>query len=192
MTPTRFDTYLKRSALNGNHLEGYAVVYDQVAQVGPNQYEVIDRHAFDKVFNSGDMDVRAFYDHDHSKLLGRQSAGTLELRSDDVGINFRVELPNTSYANDVRALVERGDLTGASFGFNPAKVQRGQLEDGSPVLRHLEVASFLDVSVVAFPAYTGSSVQLRDIRFIEQESNASLLAKTRGKILLKALKERSG
>lgn len=187
---SRFDAVLTRSKIDGNRLEGYAVVYDQVARIGPNQYEVIDRHAFDKVFDSDDMDVRAFYDHDRSKLLGRQGAGTLELRSDDVGVNFGLDLPDTSYANDVRTLVERGDLTGASFGFKPGKVQRGQLEDGSSVVRHLEVDYLAEVSLVAFPAYEGTSVQLRDVRFIEEESTESLLIKTRGKILLNSLKRK--
>lgn len=189
----QFETVLTRSEVKGNTLTGHAIVYDQVAQVGKDSYEVIDRHAFDNVFSDPNLDVRAFYNHDHNLLLGRQSSGTLHLRSDNVGVHFDLDIPDTSYGNDLRALVERGDLNAASFGFTPKRVDRGRLEDGSTVVRHLEIDKFVEISVVAFPAYTSTHVELRAVKFDQDLIDArTTLIKSRGKILLKSFNRKSG
>lgn len=162
-TITRFGAQL-RATITKNKLSGHAAVFGQVADVGPH-YEELTRTAFDAVLENPDTDVRALRDHDASLLLGRQSAGTLRLGTDSEGLEFEVDLPNTSYANDLRELVERGDLDGASFGFIPRLDEWDVAPDRRRLRRHTSLAELIDVSAVTFPAYTGATVALRSKTF---------------------------
>lgn len=156
---TRFAVQL-RARLDGDTLTGHAAVFGQVARV-PGGWEDLDPGAFDAVLDASSTDVRALVNHDASMLLGRQAAGTLRLKADDEGLAFEVDLPDTSYANDLRALVARGDLTGASFGFIPGKTRESRAPDGRARTTHTSVRELIDVSAVTFPAYSGAGVSLR-------------------------------
>lgn len=148
-----------RSEVAGNTLSGHAAVYDQLAEIRGG-WEAIGRGAFDAVLASK-ADVVALRDHDPSQLLGRTASGTLRLATDDDGLTFEVDLPDTAYARDVRELVARGDLRGASFGFLPGKDSLDRGPDGRQVRTHTSIKRLLDVSVVAMPAYEGTDVTLR-------------------------------
>ena len=145
-----------RAQVHGNTLVGYAAVYNRRAPIR-GAWEAIAPGAFDEVLRRG-ADVCALVDHDPSKLLGRTASGTLRLRSDTRGLAFEVELPDTSYAHDVRALVARGDLRGASFGFLPGADTLSVASDGRHLRTHTSVARLVDVSVVTMPAYEDTSV----------------------------------
>lgn len=147
-------------------LRGYAAVYDQptARQSDYPGTETIARGAFDGAL--GRDDVLALVDHDVSKLLGRTSNGTLRLSSDDHGLGFEVDLPDTSLARDVRALVARGDLQGMSFSAMPGEVERT-----AQGVVHRSFKRLFDVSVVTMPAYAGTEVLARnsaDVRLREQ------------------------
>lgn len=145
----------------GKLLRGHAAVFDQVAEIFPGYGEELASTAFDEVLKRDDLDTRALFNHDPSLLLGRSSAGTLRLRTDSTGLEFEADLPNTSYANDLRELIDRGDVTGASFGFIPGVMVLSRAEDGGELTTHTSVADLLDVSPVTFPAYGGTDVALR-------------------------------
>ena len=80
--------------------------------------EIVTPTAFDKTL-SDRADVKALVSHDSSKVLGSVKAGTLRLTSTDNGLLAEVDLPNTTFANDVWETVRRGDVTTMSFGFYP-------------------------------------------------------------------------
>lgn len=160
MKEQRFHCELRAEA-NGRRIVGHAAVFNQVAEIGDAFFERIDPAAFDAVLADPQTDVRALLNHDPTLLLGRQSAGTLRLSTDKLGLRFELDLPNTSYASDLRELVARGDLTGASFGFLPGKVARAQTREGRTLITHTSVSGLLDVSPVTFPAYEGAGVALR-------------------------------
>lgn len=151
-----------RAALEGNTLTGYAAVFDGTAAVRGG-YERIGPKAFDEVLKRADP--RALINHNPSLVLGRSSAGTLRLDVDERGLAFAVDLPDTSYARDLRELVERGDLAGASFGFLPGDDELSRAPDGKQVRTHTAIADLLDVSAVTYPAYEGTSLALRHIEF---------------------------
>lgn len=65
--------------------------------------------------------MRALYEHNYTQLLGRTKSGTLVLSEDDTGLRFELTPPNTQLGNDVLELVERGDISGMSFGFRALK-----------------------------------------------------------------------
>lgn len=153
-----------RAELDGNRLVGHASVFGQMAPVAGG-YEQIAPGAFTRALEDPDTDVRALVNHNPTMVLGRQSAGTLKLETDEEGLRFEVDLPDTSYARDLRELVGRGDVTGASFGFIPGEDTIGRAPDGKQVRTHTSVARLLDVSPVTWPAYEGATVALRHIIF---------------------------
>jgi len=65
-------------------------------------------------------------------------------------------LPNTSYGRDAAELVRRGDVTGFSFGFSmPTRGGDEWSADGTE--RLLKSVRLFEVSLVAFPAYSGTA-----------------------------------
>jgi HK97 family phage prohead protease len=170
-----------RAQITGNKLEGHAAVFGQVARVR-NDWETLAPTAFDEVLSNPDTDVRALVNHDPMYLLARQSAGTLRIGTDREGLAFELDLPNTSYANDLRELVDRGDLDGASFGFVPGKDTFSRAPDGHQLRTHTSVRELVDVSPVTFPAYDGAGVALRHHEFV-RPSGRSQLIRARARVL---------
>jgi HK97 family phage prohead protease len=178
---TRFGVEL-RAEVTGNKLVGHAAVFGQYAEL-PGHLEALHRSAFDAVRSDAGTDVRALFNHDPSKLLGRQSSGTLRWSVDSEGLPFELDLPDTSVGRDVRELAARGDLSGASFGFVPGRDEWSQIE-GRQLRTHTSVARLVDLSVVTFPAYAGTSVMLRslDKASAPTESGRSQLVRARHRI----------
>lgn len=173
MTIARFRVEL-RSRLDGNTLRGHAAVFGQMAKL-PGHYERLASTAFDDVIDRSGTDVRALFNHNPDLLLGRQSAGTLRLKVDGEGLAFEVDLPDTAYANDLRALVSRGDVTGASFGFVPGTDEWSQAPDGSQIRTHTSVAELVDVSPVTWPAYDSTDVALRHFDFSRSSGREQMI-----------------
>jgi len=180
MTVQRFGVEL-RAEMSGDTLRGHASVFGQMARVGGG-WENVGSSAFDAVLADPETDVRALRDHNASMLLGRQSVGTLRLSVDSEGLPFEVDLPNTSYANDLRELVERGDLDGASFGFIPGEDELSRAPDGRQLRTHTSVKALIDVSAVTFPAYDGAGVALRHYEFAPC-SNRGQLIRARARVM---------
>ena len=111
------------------------------------------------------QDVRCLLNHSANHILGRTKSGTLELREDDVGLRFFCSLPDTSYAADLVQAIKRGDVSQCSFGFIVGRDgQRWTDREGLPLLRELlSIETLVDVSPVTFPAYTGTSVDVRSL-----------------------------
>ncbi len=150
-----------RSEITGNKLTGLAAVFGSYADIG-TYLETLAPSAFDAVLADPATDVRAYYQHDSAMLLGRQSSGTLRLSADTHGLAFELDLPNTTYANDLRELASRGDLTGMSFGFIAGQEEWGTVGNRD-VRTHVSVARLIEISPVSLPAYADTSVQLRSL-----------------------------
>lgn len=181
--PDRVHVEIRSAGLNGNTLTGKAHVFGNTAVVMGGRYERFEPQAFNAVLNDPNTDVRAFFNHDQSMLLGRQSSGTLRLEVEPDGLAFSVDLPETTYANDLRELVKRGDLDGASFAFIPGEVKFGRAPDGKEVRTHTSVKSLIDISPVPLPAFSGTSVQLRSQDISSEESVRSQTARARARVL---------
>jgi HK97 family phage prohead protease len=143
-------------ALKGNKLGGYAAVYDQTTDLGWLGKERMAKRSLDDAMKTSD--TRSLFNHDPSALLGRLSAGTLRLSSDDHGLEYEVDLPDTTYARDLRVLVDRGDIDGASFAFVP---YLASYDPETDTTTHTQARSLVDVSPVTFPAYQGASTEAR-------------------------------
>lgn len=148
-----------RDADNENPtIEGYFAVFDEVYEIFDGYAEQIDPRAFDKSIGG---DVRALTDHDTAKVLGRTTAGTLELRVDSHGLYGKIAVnPNDREALDLYARVKRGDVSQCSFGFIIDEARDDYRKDGS-VLTTITDLTLFEVSVCTFPAYESTEVTAR-------------------------------
>ena len=178
---SRRDFTAVEQSVDGRTLAGYAAVYGQdsreIVEAGRRFTERIAPGAFNETLSSG-ADVKLFYNHDSSMPLARTKSGTLKLKSDRNGLAFSATLPDTTLGNDVRALIERGDLTGEmSFGFHV--LDDSWSKDRSE--RLVKRAQLVEVSIVQDAAYPQTSSSLRSVSERDQITRA---------LRLRALKER--
>jgi hypothetical protein len=125
-------------------------------------------------------DIPSLYNHDPNMVLGRTSNQTLELREDEVGLWFQVIPPDTTYARDLLVNIERGNITGNSFGFVAVKDRWIAEEiEGKNGFTSREVieARLLDVGPVTFPAYPQTDVAIRQLLDWEQRIGRRLQGK---------------
>lgn len=114
-------------------------------------------------------DIVGRWEHDPARVLGRSSNGTVRFSADDEGLAFEIDLPDTSYANDLLELAKRGDIRGSSFEIEGLKYAFStDLEDGSRVRRITSIQRITDVSAVTDPAFFASSLAA-----FSKESNVS-------------------
>lgn len=141
-------------------LAGYAAVFNSRSENLGGFFEELAPGAFDGVLYN---DVRALVDHDSGRVLGRSSAKTLRISTDEIGLRYEVDLPDTQEARDLMTLIKRGDVRESSFGFTVA--HRGddwaENEDGQIIRTINKVQRLYDVSPVAFPAYPDATVAMR-------------------------------
>lgn len=155
-----------------NRVEGYAAKFNSESLLLFEQrrgefYEVIKPGAFTDTLATGD--IRALVNHDENKVIGRTKSKTLQLREDANGLWFSCELPNTSYATDLKESLARGDIDGCSFGFRVEAEDVEYRDDGTP-LRSILAVELREVSLgVTFPAYPETSIALRSIEHWKNE-----------------------
>ena len=122
--------------------------------------ERIKPGAFKTTVTAG-HDVRALVGHDPAMLLGRTANGTLRVAETPKGLAVEIDMPDTSYAKDIRALVSRRDIRGLSFGFKVREGGQRFTKEGGQTVRDLVDVDLKEVSIVANPAYGDSSVSVR-------------------------------
>lgn len=150
------------SPVNTKILRGYAAVFNSLSQPMIGFREIIRPGAFTETLR--ESDVRSFWNHDYSFVLGRTSARTLFLEEDSTGLLTRILPPNTQWARDLVESVDRGDVSQMSFGFvalDDRWLPAGR--DGLPIRELLRV-KLLEVSIVAVPAYLDTSVKVQLVR----------------------------
>lgn len=150
-------------------VEGYALKFNKESNLLGEFVEVISPEA---LRNADLSDVRCLIDHNSSYVLGRTVADTLKLEVDDVGLRFRCELPNTSYARDLYENIKLGNINQCSFGFTIEEDgdEFERREDGIFKRTVNKIRSLFDVSIVTYPAYEDTDVApaLRSIKNIKE------------------------
>jgi len=141
---------------DGRVLSGFAARFDRVYDLGP-WTERVHRSAFNKTIQ--EQDVGALFNHDANQVLGRMSNGTLRLNATSTGLRYEIDLPETALGDEIRALVDRGDLGGSSFAGRVMESSFDESQD--PPVETLRQVSLRDVGPVMFPAYDGTTPQLR-------------------------------
>lgn len=146
------------AALDNRRMTGYAIVFNFPSLDLGGFREIIAPDAVNRALDSG-ADVRALVDHDRAKILGRTRAGTLQLRKDTKGLQAVIEPDlGISYASDVMRAVSRGDVSGMSFGFRAVSDEWNY--DGSMPVRTVTDMHISEISIVSFPAYEATDVQV--------------------------------
>lgn len=139
-------------------IEGYFAVFNTDYQIWADASESVAPGAFANTLGG---DIRALIDHETMYVLGRNQAGTLELREDSHGLWGSVLInPNDQDAMNLYARVQRGDVNQCSFGFDILDEETEYRQDGSVHWTIKEVKLY-EVSVCTFPAYAETSVQAR-------------------------------
>jgi len=139
-------------------IEGYFAVFGDIYNIDMGLSEEIAKGAFEGQ-TSGD--VRALADHLTHLVLGRTTAGTLQLHEDDKGLYGKIKInPADSDAMNLYARVKRGDVTQCSFGFDIIDEEVQNKPDGSTHWIVKKVKLY-EVSVCTFPAYEATQVEAR-------------------------------
>ena len=148
-------------------LGGYAAVFyngnpNTEYQLWDNVKERVGRDAFRSLIQ-GNSDVIVSYNHDMVTLLGRRSAGTLQLSVDDVGLRWDVpfDKDDPDHVRIARKIQKR-EITGCSFAFTTTKDSWSH--EGNSEIRMLEDVNVVELGPVVQCAYTGTSVGLRTLQ----------------------------
>lgn len=145
----------------GNTFVGYAAMFDSPSQPLPF-VERIQRGAFGRSLRNRKSDIRLYVNHNSDMVLASRRSGTLRLEEDDRGLRVEADLPNTTYANDLRELMRAGVVDKMSFGFVVPRGGDTWSDDGRE--RTLREVALHEVSVVTgFPAYEATTAAVRSL-----------------------------
>lgn len=151
-------------------IEGYFAVFDSNYQIAPDMSESVAHGAFTDTL---DGDIRALIDHETMYVLGRTTAGTLELREDETGLWGSILVnPNDQDAMNLWHRVQRGDVNQCSFGFDILS-EETDFDANGAVHWTITAVKLYEVSVCTFPAYADTSVEAR------KEDRAQIIARER-------------
>lgn len=162
------------SEKKGHVVEGLAAVYEQETRIADyfgEFIEVIRKGAFDDCDFS---DVRLLVNHDFNGIALARSRrnnksdkpNTMQLSVDDAGVHITADLDteNNEQARAVYSAISRGDMDGMSFCFYVEEDgQRWTKENGVERREILKVSKVIEVSVVNFPAYSGTNIDARSL-----------------------------
>ena len=144
------------------YLEGYFAVFGKEYKVWDGWVETISNGAFAR-YLAGGGDTKVLWNHDSNIVLGSTANGTATLREDDTGLWGSVLINEKDQdAVNAHARVERGDVTGCSFGFEIARQEEWWDDEGVYRTKILEVDPLYEVSPCTFPAYADTSISARD------------------------------
>lgn len=144
-------------------IQGYAATFGvESTDDGLGFREMVMPGAFARSIRER-ADVKALFNHDVNRPLGRVGNGTLTLREDSTGLHFRVKLDRTNPDHrSVCALIKRGDVSECSFGFMAKQQDWSDKTDADGnlyPLRKLHSVDLMDVSAVVYPAYPNTMVR---------------------------------
>lgn len=141
------------------HISGYFAVFNSDYDMLPGVLsESIAPGAFNNTLND---DIRALTNHDTTLVLGRTTAGTLQLRVDDHGLFGDITInPNDRDAMNTWERVKRGDVSQCSIGFEIVDEVPEPRSDGSTHWTIREIRLY-EVSVCTFPAYEDTAIKAR-------------------------------
>lgn len=168
-------------------LEGYAVVFNQEAFIGPDDwgwYESIAPTAF----NDADMsDVPLRYNHNAGfVILARTRNKSLTLEVDDKGLRISARLQgDVTTHRDIYNMVKTGLIDKMSFAFTVLKDEVTRFDDHADHRYIKKIGKLYDVSIVDDPAYDQTEVFARSRDLVETKArkldskNGSDLDKTK-------------
>jgi uncharacterized protein len=161
-----------RAEGDGNTFVGYAAVFNSPSEPLPF-VERIAPGAFAKSLRARKQDIKLYVNHNSDMVLASRRSGSLRLSEDSIGLRVEADLPDTSYARDLKDLMQRGIVDKMSFGFQVDK--RGDMwnEDGTE--RTLTSVRLFEVSVVTgFPAYEATQAAVRSLEKLSERTGMAV------------------
>ena len=153
-----------RNEPESRHIEGYGSVFNERSLDLGGFVEMIAPGAFDGVIDRSD--VKCYLDHNPEKGIlarSRNGKGSLSLVVDEKGLKYSFDAPKTNLGDEVVEGLKRGDYSQSSFAFTVDDEIWTKEEDGSYLRTITKIGGLYDVSIVANPAYEGTSVALRSL-----------------------------
>lgn len=153
-----------RNEPESRHIEGYGSVFNERSLDLGGFVEMIAPGAFDGVIERSD--VKCYLDHNPEKGIlarSRNGKGSLSLVIDEKGLRYEFDAPHTNLGDEVVEGLKRGDYSQSSFAFTVDDEVWTKEADGSYLRTITKIGGLYDVSIVANPAYEGTSVALRSL-----------------------------
>lgn len=153
-----------RDEPESRHIEGYGSVFNERSLDLGGFVEMIAPGAFDGVIERSD--VKCYLDHNPGKGIlarSRNGKGSLSLVVDEKGLQYSFDAPKTSLGDEVVEGLKRGDYSQSSFAFTVDDEVWTKEADGTYLRTITKIGGLYDVSIVANPAYEGTSVALRSL-----------------------------
>lgn len=153
-----------RDEPESRHIEGYGSVFNERSLDLGGFVEMIAPGAFDGVIERSD--VKCYLDHNPEKGIlarSRNGKGSLSLVVDEKGLQYSFDAPHTNLGDEVVEGLKRGDYSQSSFAFTVDDEIWTKEEDGTYLRTITKIGGLYDVSIVANPAYEGTSVALRSL-----------------------------
>ena len=162
-----FEVRAEENEEHGAFITGEPIVFDQEEQLWDpmigDYRESIDKGALK---DTDLKDVRFLVGHNTGMIPLARSRNnnensTMQMKVGETGMGIRVNLDTENNA-DARALysaVKRGDMSGMSFMFTVDKDAWEDVDTENPKRTIMSIRKVFEVSAVAFPAYSGTSIQ---------------------------------
>lgn len=154
---------VRASAPESRTVGGYAAKFNKPSDNLGGFIEFIAPGAFNRSRGNDWPGVMARYNHEDNFLLGTTGARTLRLATDETGLHYEVDLPNSRA--DVFELIQRGDVAKSSFAFRVIGGDGDEwgLSDQNFPQRTLLSVDLVDVAPVNVPAYADTSTAVRSL-----------------------------
>lgn len=155
-------------------VEGYALRFNEPSEVlrsnGIKFIETINPNSFtDEQLD----DLRLLSEHDHTKILARASAGTLETKITEEGLWFRAKIVPTTYGRDVYENLKHKNVISCSFGFEIDKDGDSvRFDKESNIYRRTlnKIKKISEITLTSMPAYKATTVSVRSVELADEES----------------------
>jgi len=157
------------------YVEGIAIVFDKETEIVEGQlYESIAPDAFTESLTSG-KEIRCYFNHNYDQILAStRSDPPLVIEVLDKGVFFSAPICPTGYGNDLVTNLQRKNIAGCSFGFYVTK--DSVTESNGTYHRRIEKGEVFEISPCINPAYSATTVSLRDKETLLDEVKARTLA----------------
>jgi uncharacterized protein len=144
-----------RAAANGSTspgtVRGYSAVFNTYSSNLGGFVEQVKPEAFNRTLKTAS--VLATMNHNFDLLLARRDVN-MQMGTDDRGLWYEIELPDTAPARDLAVLTELGIIRGSSFMFRVTRNGADWSEtDQGMYLRSLTDVELIEHGPVAIPAY---------------------------------------
>lgn len=153
----------EEEAASAGHVAGHAAVFDTPSLPLYDWWEgsfveEVRKGAFAKTI--AEADIRFLINHDTNLVLARNTAGTLRLSEDEVGLAMDADVSPTSYGRDLIENLKLGNVSQMSIMFSVVKDDWAGTRDGLP-LRVISEVKLYEVSAVTFPAFEETDIGMR-------------------------------